>query len=228
MPGYRPLVAAHMRRPALVVIAVAVVLTAVLALRYAGDNDPSRIDAALDGLAARALHNEFFDSVDAYFIKLGDPKWLLLLVLGVAALAALARRWPAMLLVVLAAVVAVGLVKLVLKPLVGRHIGEVLSFPSTHVTGTATVAVAVAVILLTARWPRRLWLRIAASFLPLAVAAIVTLAVVAERTHYTTDTAAAWCVAIAVVLSTALVIDTVILSVKTETHEWSENVQRNE
>lgn len=224
MPEFRPLVAARMRRPALVVIAVAVALTAVLAVRYAGERHPGRIDATLDGLAARALHNEFFDSVDKYFIKLGDPQWLVLLVVAVAALA---RRLTAMLLVVLATVVAVGMAKLVLKPLVGRQIGEVLSFPSTHVTSTATVAVAVAVILLTARWPQRLGLRIAASFLPLAVAATVTLAVVAERTHYTTDTAASWCVAIAVVLSTALVIDTVIVSTKTETHERSENVQRN-
>jgi membrane-associated phospholipid phosphatase len=207
-PEYRPLIAEWLRWPALWAIAMAVAVTTFLAVSYGGDRAPGRVDATLDALAALSLRNEFFNSVDTYFIKIADATWLTITVALLALATVLARRWTAAVLIVAGTTLAAVLVKLVLKPVVGRYIGDVLSFPSTHVTTAASVAIALVVILLTARSPR-MSLRIVASAVPLAVAATTTLAVVAEGTHYATDAVAAWCVAVAVVLSTALAIDAV-------------------
>jgi undecaprenyl-diphosphatase len=111
-----------------------------------------------------------------------------------------------MVLAAVAPAVAGGLTDLVLKPLIDRHIGHGLSFPSGHTTGAFAVAITAAVLLLEGRGIRNP-LRVALTVLSLGLAACVAAAVVALGVHYTTDTIGGFCVALGVVLALALVID---------------------
>lgn len=208
-PPLHPLIAARLARPALLLSAILLMLVAALALRYAGQHTPGAIDRALDPLAWLTLRDPWFNNHSPFFTKIADARPAAFLVGCGTAVALALRRWSGALLVLIGTGLSVGLVKLLLKPLVDRHYGAFLSFPSTHVTVVASVAIALTVVLISAPWPRWRPVRIAASVPPLAGAGGTTLAVVAARTHYTTDVLAAWCFALAVVLVTALTIDTI-------------------
>lgn len=199
------LIAARYRWPALFVIALSFVVTVVLGFVVAGGRRPVAVDRVLDRLAASTLENRVFDRIDVYFQQLGDVTHLLVL-LAVVVLALLAaRRRSGAVLVLVSTVAAIVLTKFVLKPLVQRRYDGVLSFPSTHIASVAAVGIAVAVVILAGSW----WLvvRLLLAAVPLAVALTSAVAVVAERTHYSTDAIAGWCIATAVVLGSALVID---------------------
>lgn len=203
----RRLIAPELRRPAVITIALALLVTAVLGVRYADRASPGQFDRTLDDLLALTLRNEFFNSIDVYFHQLGDPIQLTALVSVVALAAALLNRRAGALLVVIGTVAAVISSKLVLKPIVGRHHGDVLSYPSTHVSSTAAVAIASVIMVLSAQRPRSFIFRLVMCLIPLAIAIISSVAIVAERTHYTTDAIGGWCLALAIVLVTALLID---------------------
>src|SRR4051794_1206597 len=121
-------------------------------------------------------------------------------------LCAVRRRWRAAALVVLGPSVAVVLTEYILKPLVGRHIGYALSFPSGHTTGAFAIAVTSVVLLLDNQRVHHT-LRIALAVLAVILAAGVAAAVVGLGYHYTTDAVGGFCVALGAVLGVAVLID---------------------
>lgn len=196
-------------RPALLaVVTGAIVLTVVLGFRYAGQVTPGRLDRQLDGLAHWTLDIPVWGYIDVYFHQMGDHPNAVALVFAVALAAGLVRGPAGVALALVGVGAAVALTELVIAPLVGRYHGADLSYPSGHVTAVSALA-AVVVVVLVGR-ARITGIRLLGSLIAVGIAAASSLAVVAEETHYSTDAAAGWCVAVATVLSTAMVIDALI------------------
>jgi len=187
--------------PALFVMELPLVMFAVLALRYNHQDTAGRLDRTLD--AYIMIHLRPDQSVAAVLVSLADPNHVAMVLAAAVAVAALARCWSGVLLVVGGTVTAVVIAEVVLKPLVGRLRDGHLAFPSGHTTAVA----ALAIVLTGARWPRSVALRLLASLAVVGVAAGVAVALIAQRIHYATDTLAGCCVAISTVLSLALTLD---------------------
>ncbi|MFL6239744.1 MAG: phosphatase PAP2 family protein [Actinomycetes bacterium] len=194
------------RGPVLLAVAVCAVVTAVLGAHYADTYAPGRIDRALDLRIKSRLtaHHHLLD----HLVTLGSPGTVVTLVLFLTLISALRRRWRAALLSLLGPAVAVALTEIVLKPVVGRHIGHAFSFPSGHTTSAFAIAVTAAVLLFDGRGVRDP-LRILLIVLSLGLAAGVAAAVVGLGYHYTTDAIGGFCVALGSVLGVAIVIDVV-------------------
>ena len=201
--AYRPLLAARLRRAAVIVILLAIVLLTLLALRYAHQQAAGRLDRALDIYLRTQLRQE--QSLTRALISLADPPHAAMLVAALAGAAALARRWSGVMLVLGGTLTAVVISEGILKPLTGRLRYGHLTFPSGHTTAMA--AIAIAILLTGAQWPRSVVLRLCASLAAIIVAVGVAIALVAQHIHYVTDTIAGWCVAVAVVLALALALD---------------------
>jgi membrane-associated phospholipid phosphatase len=144
-----------------------------------------------------------------------------LLLISASALAMLAlKRLRGALLAVLAPSIATLLTDGILKPAVGRtdlvvayprvHVYGAQAYPSGHTTAVCAVAFVVVVLALDQR-PRRLpgVLQVAVCGVALALAGCVGVALVAAGYHVATDVAGGVCVALATVLTSALVIDLV-------------------
>ena len=120
------------------------------------------------------------------------------------------ERFPA-LLNVLAAVatpVAVVLSEYVLKPLVGRTLGGLLSLPSGHATSSFALAGTCALLLLDPpghRLPGAV--RLVLASLALLAATAVAIGMVARGAHYFTDVVAGAAVGTGMVLACALILD---------------------
>jgi membrane-associated phospholipid phosphatase len=161
-------------------------------------NGPTSLDrtlgarARLNDLAPRRFFRQLTD--------LGSPPVIAVLGLGLTVLAWRARDRFGAALAVLGPGVAVFLTEVVAKPVIDRHKGSGVSFPSGHTTAAAAVA-AVAVILVFRAWGRRraLVAAILASLLPLTVA----LGVVQLGVHYLTDAAGGIALGAGTVLATA-------------------------
>jgi membrane-associated phospholipid phosphatase len=116
--------------------------------------------------------------------------------------------------------VAIGLTEYVLKPFVGRVIGQ--SFPSGHATGMFALATICAILLIDP--PRRHVpgaVRVLLVLAALMLATAVSAAMVAIGSHHFTDAAAGAAVGTGVVLACALSIDLVI----TRTREATVSLQ---
>ena len=140
-------------RPAvLTAVVCCAFITAVLGAHYAGTSSAGRIDRALDlRVKARlADHHHLL----AHLLHLGDPQTVIAFTLLLGVVAGTRGHWRAVALAVAGTAVAVMLTELVLKPLVGRHIGHGLAFPSGHTTGAFAVAVAAVVFLFADRGVR--------------------------------------------------------------------------
>lgn len=203
--GYRPLLGERVRGPAVLVIALAIIVIAVFGMRYADQDMPGHLDRSLDALIRHALHRD--QPITAALVNLGNPGQATVLVAAVAGAAAIARRWAGVLLTIVGTVTAVAITDLILKPLIGRLSYGHLSFPSGHTTVVAAVAFATAILIAGARWPRSTILRLVAGLAAVAVAVGVAISLVALRVHYATDTVAGYCVALATVLTVALCLD---------------------
>jgi membrane-associated phospholipid phosphatase len=180
-------------------VAVSVVLfgvVGVIAVHVQGGSRPLNIDRA----AARIVGAEAPPRSPARRgqARLSPPMavramaWYALPAVVVAAASALAlvaslrRDRRAVALCIMGPAMAVLLTEVAVKPLVGRHRGAGLAFPSGHATGAA--AVAVVALLLAYRWGGRralLWLSPAALALP----CIMGVALVISQRHYPTDVA---------------------------------------
>ncbi|MHC1560574.1 phosphatase PAP2 family protein [Actinomycetospora sp. C-140] len=180
----------------------ALVVVSVVGTRYAGTSHPGTVDRWAD----RALHN-WPDGLRV-LVLLGDP---IPMVIGIVVLTVLAARFArAGLFALLSPPLAVITTFLLLKPIVGRTLGDGVgyAYPSTHMTGV-TALVVVAVVLVAARWRQSPWRWPA--FLLLAVVAIAeSLTLSALGLHYVTDTLGGACVAIGVVLTCALARDSLV------------------
>ena len=205
-PGLRPLLPGPLRRPAVVALAACVAVTAALALAFAGQHQPARVDALVDPRVTDLLGR--FPALLYWLPVLGTlgPATLMTAALVLACLAA--RRWSGAVLAALAAPVATCLTEYVLKPLVGRHLGSSLTFPSGHATSMFAFAVTCVILLLDPprrRVPGLVRLLLAASALLLA--ATVAAVMVAKGAHYFTDAVAGAAVGTGVALAFALAID---------------------
>jgi undecaprenyl-diphosphatase len=195
-----------MRKPALAVVFACAVVIALLGIHYAHTDAPGRIDSRLDHDIRRRLaaHHHLLDRL----VHLGDPATVVTLAVLLALWCALRRRWRGVALAVLGPAVSVVLTEVILKPLVGRHIGLAYSFPSGHTTGAFAIAVTAAVLLFGERG-LRLPFRIALVVLSFGLAAGVAASVIGLGFHYTTDTIGGFCVALGAVLGVAMLIDVV-------------------
>ncbi|RZT84134.1 undecaprenyl-diphosphatase [Pseudonocardia sediminis] len=197
-----------LRRPAPFVAGIAFVVFAALGLWYSGDADAGRVDTHTENAvdAVTGSHWRFFGRV----IEFGSPQFVVLaggllaglcLLLGRRRLAVLAIVGPGL----------TGLATTFFKPLFGRTIGDTAGFayPSGH-TGGATSIALVAALLLVSLIPAG---RGAALTLVGAAALVAGGAVgagmVTIGAHYPTDTVGGFCVALALGLGSALVIDVV-------------------
>lgn len=203
--AYRPLLAQQVRRPAVIVLVLAIAVIVVLGMRYADQDLPGHLDRSLDALIRNHLRPE--QPITRLLVNLGDPVQAAILVAAAAGAAAAARRWSGVLLTIVGTVTAVAITELILKPLVGRLRFGYLTFPSGHTTAVAAVACATAILIGGARWPRSVAVRILAGLAPVALAVGVAISLVAQHIHYATDTVAGSCVAVATVLAVALGLD---------------------
>ncbi|HEY3924253.1 MAG TPA: phosphatase PAP2 family protein [Acidothermaceae bacterium] len=202
----RPLLAR--RGLAVVIVIGAVLATAALGVRYGHTRTPGRLDRHLDAAIQRRVggHEHLLVRV----IDLADPGSVIVICALLCALFLLLNRTRLAILAVLGPALAGGLVDLVLKPLFDRHLETMLSFPSGHTAATASLALVVICAMVgpgRLQWP--LLLRLLITLAAIASVPIIAIALVAGGYHYATDTIGGLLVAIACVLSVALVIDAV-------------------
>jgi len=203
----RPLLPPALRRPAALVVTGCTVVTASLALAFAGQARPDALDRFVDAHVRSGLGQ--YEGQLHLLADLGDlvPVTVLTAALILACLATRRRRGAA--LACLAVPGAVALTEFVLKPLVGRTIHRAyLCFPSGHATASFTLASTCAVLLAS---PARLRLSGAVRLLlalgAAVVAAAVATAMVALGHHYFTDAIAGTAVGVGMVPLAALLID---------------------
>jgi membrane-associated phospholipid phosphatase len=202
----RPLLRPGMRRPAALLAAGCVVVTAGLAMAFGHQARPGRLDAAVDTGIRR-----FLDSYPGplhLLARLGGLLPVAELTAALVLACLVTRRWRGAVLAALAVPTAVTLTEFVLKPAVGRRILGYASFPSGHATAMFALAAICAVLLANPprpRLPRTVRLLLAAGAVLVAVA--VPVAMVALGFHYFTDIVAGAAVGIGTVLLTALLID---------------------
>ncbi|MBV9058820.1 MAG: phosphatase PAP2 family protein [Pseudonocardiales bacterium] len=203
--AYPPLLPAHLRRPAVVIIVLALLLLAVLALRYAHQEAAGTLDRTLDSYIRTRLRSDQ-SMTGAVISFVYSPRSLLVLAV-VAVIGAVARRWSGVILTLGGPLIAVTITEVILKPLTGRLRYGHLTFPSGHATVLAATAIAIIILLAGAKRPRSVVLRLTAALATAAVAAGVAISLIAQHIHYTTDTIAGCCVAVVTVLSLALALD---------------------
>lgn len=203
--AYRPLLPAHLRRSAVVLIVLALLVLTVLALRYAHQEAAGRLDRTLDVYLRTQLRGD--QRLTAALVTLAQPPQAAIVLAAVAGVAALARRWSGVILTLGGTLSAVTITEVILKPLVGRLRYGHLTFPSGHTSAVAAIATATAILLLGAQRPRSVALGLTASLAGAAVAVSVAIALIAQHVHYATDTVAGCCVAVVTVLGLALILD---------------------
>jgi membrane-associated phospholipid phosphatase len=173
---------------------------------------------AFDDWMLRQLYDGIGQGGRDALIGLSAPQLTLTLLGAVAVIAALLRQWNVAVLAVVAPVVALGIAEVVLKPLVHRTIGQEIlphdpypgfgaAFPSGHETGVAAAALVLALVLYRSPLPRS-W-RVTGWVLLAVWTVVAALGLVRMFFHYTTDAVGAITLTTAVVLGTALLIDTV-------------------
>lgn len=186
----------------------AVIATAALGVRYARTHTPGRLDRHLDDEIQRRLADH--PQLLVRLIDLADPGSVVVICALLFALFLLLNRTRLAMLAVFGPGLAGGLVDLVLKPLFNRHLGSMLSFPSGHTAATASLALVVIIAMIgPARLPWPLVVRWLVAVATTASVPVMAIALIAGGYHYATDTFGGLLVAIACVLSVALVIDTV-------------------
>jgi membrane-associated phospholipid phosphatase len=214
-PGLAPvpqaLLPGWLRWPAAVLLAVCAAVTAALAVHFAGQDQPGRLDAAIDPRIRAGLGH--FPRLLSWLPDLGTLAPVALIVLALVFACAVTRRWSGAALTAIAVPAAIGLTEYVLKPVVGRGLGQ--SLPSGHATAMFALAAVCAVLLVDPPGRRvRGVIRLLLVLAALTVAAAVSAAMVAigahhftDTAHHFTDTAAGAAVGTGLVLASALVLD---------------------
>jgi membrane-associated phospholipid phosphatase len=200
------LVPAAVRRPVLAAIAAAALVFTVLAVRFAGTSEAGGVDRRVDAVVDPVGDAHW--SLVRLGERLGSPPSVVALAFLMAGLCLAAGRYrPAVLAVVGPGVT--GVCTTLLKPALGRTIGDGFAYPSGHTGGATSLGLVAALLLLTfarRRLPRGLWLAgLAAGGLVLGAA--TGTAMIAANVHYPTDTIGGFCTAVVVVLGIALLLD---------------------
>ncbi|MDQ2825837.1 MAG: phosphatase PAP2 family protein, partial [Actinomycetota bacterium] len=172
------------------------------------DRSASRIVGSprLGELAARAhVTSHWPRGTMGLVVGDGLPLAAAAIVLVLAAVAWSRRDGRAVAVCLLGPALAVVMTDQILKPLVDRHYGAGLAYPSGHATGAA--AVATLAVVLFHRW--RGW-RAAAWLTPLAFAlpAVMGVALVRLAFHYPSDVVGGTAMGVATLVSVALLLDT--------------------
>jgi membrane-associated phospholipid phosphatase len=192
------------RRPALVVVLAAAFIAAALGVRYAGETHPRWLDRV-----SRARLHDWFPTLRGpahVLIDLFDPLPLTVLIVLLAVVClALGRRRLAVLAV--AGPVLTGVVTTALKPVIERTKNGDLAYPSGHMGSAVALALVVALLLVSVVELRRATTALVLAAVPTGVGAVVGSAMTVTSYHYLTDAVGGYCVAIAVVLSTAVLLD---------------------
>jgi membrane-associated phospholipid phosphatase len=195
-----------LRLPAAALLACCVTVTVLLGIAFAGQRHGTPLDTAVDTPVKSALKGlpGLLNVLDITGTLIPVTLMTVALVLACAA----TRRWSGVILAAVATPAASALTEVALKPLVGRILGDGLSFPSGHATSTFALAGTCAVLLLDPpghRLPGAL--RLVLASLALLVAAAVAIAMVAQGWHYFTDAVGGTAVGIGMVLACALILD---------------------
>lgn len=201
-----PSVLGPLRRPAPFVAAVALLIAAVLGVRYAGDPVAGRVDRNAEALvdALTGPHWRWFGLV----VQFGSPVSVVFWAVVLAGLALLLRRRRHAVLAVVGPGLT-GIVTTLFKPLVGRTIGDdpAFAYPSGHTGGATSTALVIALLLVGLATTRRaVAIAVVASAALLAGGAVGT-GMVTLGSHYPTDTVGGFCLAVAIGLGSGLVID---------------------
>jgi membrane-associated phospholipid phosphatase len=206
-PVPQALLPGWLRWPAAVLLALCAAVTAALAVHFAGQDQPGRLDAAIDPRIRAGLGH--FPRLLSWLPDLGTLAPVALIVLTLVFACAATRRWSGAALTAVAVPAAIGLTEYVLKPVVGRGLHH-QSLPSGHATAMFALAAACAVLLVDPPGRRvRGVIRLLLVLAALAVAVSVSGAMVAIGAHHFTDTAAGAAVGTGLVLASALVLDLV-------------------
>jgi membrane-associated phospholipid phosphatase len=201
--GRRPILPVELRRPAGAVAVVAVLVFGVFAERYENGSTAGRLDRRLQSLVGTSGPGR---SLADAVILLGNELSVVVLAALLAALAlALGHRRLAVL-----AIVGPGLsgaATVVLKPLIGRSFNGAFAYPSGHAAGVTALGVVAALLLVGVLRTNR-----TASATIVAAGALVpggamAIALIADREHYPTDTLGGFCIAVSLVLASALAIE---------------------
>jgi membrane-associated phospholipid phosphatase len=205
----RPLLPPALRRPAALLAAGCAAVTVLLALAFAGQSRPDRLDAAVDAAVRDAIGGH--PGPLHLLANLGGQEIVTVMTVALVVACFAARRWRGAALAGVAVPAASALTESVLKPLVDRTIGSYPgypSFPSGHATAMFALAGTCAILLAGPSRPRlpgalRLLLGLGAAL----TAAAVGTAMVGLGYHYLTDIIAGTAVGVGMVLLTALLID---------------------
>jgi membrane-associated phospholipid phosphatase len=194
---------APLRRPAGGVAVVAVLVFAVLAARYGGEASARWLDHRMQSLVGASGPAR---SISEAVILFGERISVVVLAVLLSGLAlALGHRRLAVL-----AIVGPGLTGLateLLKPLIGRTFNGDFAFPSGHAGGATALGIVAALLLIGALRPES---RTSAALLAAGAVlsgGMMAFALVASRDHYPTDTIGGFCIAVGVVLASALLIE---------------------
>jgi membrane-associated phospholipid phosphatase len=199
----RPILPVSLRRPAAVVVVLTALVFAALAARYQGGSSARWLDRRIESLVGSSDAARWIPDA---LIAFGNEWSVVLLALLISGLAfALERRRLAVL--AIAGPGLTGLATTSAKPLIGRTIDGGLAFPSGHTGGATALGIVAALLLISIVRPNS-----RTTVALLVIGAVVSggtmaFALIAEDIHYATDTAGGFCVAVAVVLASALVIE---------------------
>ncbi len=199
-PGARPLAAT--------VVVACLAVTALLGALVWHQTQAGWLDGAVD-LRVRAAIGGHWRLLD-FVVLFGRSAQVTVLAAVLTLACVAARRWRGAVLVALAVPAAGALTEYLLKPFVGRLLSGSQSYPSGHTTGVIALAVTFAVLLAGPSRPRLpAAVRLLLAALAFLAAGAVAVAVVALGLHYFTDTIGGAATGTAVVLLTALIIDSV-------------------
>jgi undecaprenyl-diphosphatase len=192
-----------LRGPAAVVAALSALVFTALAQRYEGESAARWLDGRVQTLVGTSGPGR---SISDAVIVIGNEITVAVVAVVLSGIALVLRRRRLAVLMIVGPGLT-GLATTTLKPLVGRTYHGDFAFPSGHAGGATALGVVAALLLITVlRTSGR------ASALLLAAGALLSgggmgVALIADREHYPTDTIGGFCVALAVVLASALVID---------------------
>lgn len=207
MPAHpAPTVLGPLRRPAPVVIVVAALVATVLGVLYAGDPFAGRVDRRTETIVDSVTgdHWRFFSRL----VQFGSPLSVVLWAV-VIAVAALVLRRPRHAVLAIVGPGLTGVATTVLKPIVGRTVGDYAGFayPSGHTGGATSIALAVALLLVGLTPTRRAVAATVVATAALIAGGVVGTGMVTIGAHYPTDTVGGFCLAVAIGLAAGLVID---------------------
>ena len=192
-----------LRRPAGVTAVLAVLVFGALAARYGGESSARWLDRRVQSLVGSSGPGH---SISDIVIAFGNESSVVVLALLLSGLAMVLGHRPLAVL----AIVGPGLTGLATefsKPLIGRTIGGEFAFPSGHTGGATALGIVTTLLLINVL---RTALRTTAVLLTIGAAisgGTMAFALIADHDHYPTDTVGGFCVAVALVLVSALAIE---------------------